>query len=311
LALVLRNNIGAYLHLSDSGSVVAAAFTLSFALLLPTVRGVLQGTQDFVALAISTSTEGVAKIAFAVALAYAGFGVAGVFAGYALASAINLVYTLFAVRKHWGSAATRLAIDARRLLKTMGGVIIGTSAITLMGFVDVPLVKHFFSPMDAGIYGAISVCGKMLYFVVGFIPTLVLPKATHRAAHGSAPGAVLLQGLLMTFAFAAAGLALFFTVPGTIVKITYGAAFLPAAQYIFVYGVAMSLLAATNVIVTYKIGLHRYNFVLPVVAVAILEPVGIHLFHATLWQVIQVLLAGNALAFGLTLLRTPFGKAAS
>ena len=306
LAGGLRNAIAGYLHLRDSSSVVAAAFTLSFALMLPTVRGVLQGTQDFGALAISSSSEAIGKITLAVAFAYAGFGVPGVFAGYALASALNMVYTFLAVRKHWDLSPTRLAIDTRRLLQTMGGVIVGTSTMTVMGFVDVPLVKHFFDATDAGIYGAVSVCGKMLLFIVGFIPMLVLPKATHRASHGRAPGTVLLKGLLMTFAFALCGLAVFYVAPQLVVKVTYGAAFLPAARYIFAYGVAMTLLAATNVVVSYKIGLHRYNFVVPLIALAILEPLGIHLFHASLWEVIDVLIAGNALAFGLCMIGTPF-----
>lgn len=310
LAIGLRNAVAEYLHLSDAGSVVAAAFTLSFALLLPTMRGVLQGTQDFIALAISNSTEGIAKIVFAVTFAFAGWGVRGVFAGYALASALNLVYTLLAVRTHWDERVTRLAIDTRRLLQTMGGVAVSTSAITVMGFVDVPLVKHFFSPTDAGLYSAISVCGKMLLFVVGFIPTLVLPKATERAANGRAPGSVLWQGLLMTAVLASVGLVAFYFVPQLIVKLTYGAAFLPAARYIFIYGVAMTFLAATNVIVTYKIGLHRYNFLLPVVAMAILEPAAIQFFHSSLPEVIRVLLVGNALACILSLIGTPFSASA-
>lgn len=309
VALAAHGAIANYLHLQNSANVIAAAFTLSFALVLPIVRGVLQGTQDFIALAFSTSSEAVAKIVLAVFFASVGFGVPGVFAGYAIAGGLNLVYTLVAVRKHWDARETRLAVDTRRLIQTMGGVIVGTSAITIIGFVDLPLVKHFFSATDAGIYGAVSVCGKMLLFVAGFVPTLVLPKAAHRAADGRAPGTVLIQGLFMTLLFACAGLAVFSLIPGFIVKLTYGAAFLPAARYIFLYGVAMSLLAATNVIVSYKIGLHNYNFVLPVIAIAILEPVGIHLFHASIAQVIEVLVVGNAIGFVLCLARTPFRAA--
>lgn len=307
LALAFRNAAAAYLHLPHAASIVAASVTLAFALLLPAVRGVLQGTQDFRALAFSMCLEAVGKIGLAVALAYAGFGVPGVFAGYAIASALAMLYTYAAVRTHWDDQPTRLAIDTRRLMQTTGGVVLGTSAITVMGFIDVPLVKHFFDAHEAGLYGAISVCGKMLFFVVSFIPTLVLPKAAQRAAHGRAPGAVLSQGLLLTLAFAAFGLAVFYFVPTVVVRVTYGAAFLPAAKYIFTYGVAMSLLAAANVIVSYKIGLHRYNFVLPLVVMAILEPAAINFFHASLGQVIFVLLAGNACAFALCLIGTPFG----
>lgn len=72
LALAFRNAAAAYLHLPHAASIVAASVTLAFALLLPAVRGVLQGTQDFRALAFSMCLEAVGKIGLAVALAYPG-----------------------------------------------------------------------------------------------------------------------------------------------------------------------------------------------------------------------------------------------
>jgi O-antigen/teichoic acid export membrane protein len=305
-AVLLRDPITAYLRLSNSATVVAAAFVVCFALVLPAVRGVLQGVQDFRAYAISITFEGLGKVGFAVALAYAGFGVPGVFAGYAFAGALSLAYTVHAVRRHWAPGVSELRIDIRRLLQTTGAVFVGTSALALIGFIDVPLVKHFFEPQKAGIYSAVSLCGKILFFVVGFVPVLILPKAAHRAAKGNASVGVLWQGLALMFVPASAGALAFFLFPQFIVRLTLGAAFTPAAPYIFEYGIAMVLLATTNAIVTYNIGLHRYIFVLPLIAVAVLEPTGIALFHASLQMVVEVMLATNALALIACLACTPF-----
>ena len=151
---------------------------------LPAIRGVLQGTQDFMSLAISTSIEAILRFALAVSFAFAGWGVSGIFLGYVLAGVVSFVYTIVAVRKHFGGASVHLTIDLRRLWQSTGGIVVGTSAITLLTFIDLPLVKHFFEPAQAGIYGAVTICGKMLFFAIGFIPTLVLPKAAGRAAKG-------------------------------------------------------------------------------------------------------------------------------
>ena len=311
LAVALRVQIAAYLHLADAAGVVAAAFALGCALLLPAIRGVLQGAQDFAAFAISTSIEAICRVGLAVIFVYAGYGVAGAFAGYSLASLLSLAYTLSAVRKHWSDIPTPLAIDTRRLLVTMGGVIVGTAAITVMSSIDIPLVKHFFSARDAGIYSAAAICGKMLFFVVGFVPALVLPKAAQRAAAGEPARAVLFQGLALTVALAASGLAVFLAAPQFVVRVTYGAAFVGAASYLFKYGLAMSLLGITNVVVTYKIGLHRYNFVWPLVCTAVSEPIAIQYFHTSLWSVINVLLAVNAVALTLCFLGEKSGIAVS
>jgi O-antigen/teichoic acid export membrane protein len=305
LAIAFRWQIAGYLHLSATAEVVAASCALGGGLLLPAVRAVLQGTQDFVAFAISISIDAVARVGLAVALVYAGYGVTGAFAAYAVASFLSLGYTLAAASGHWENVRAPLAIGARRLFATMGGAIVGTAAITFMGYIDVTLVKHFFSVTDAGIYSAASFGGKMLFFVVGFVPLLILPKAAQHAVAGKPARTILMQGVALTAALAGVGLAVFYLVPQIVIRITYGAAFIGAAPYLFEYGVAMSLLGITNVVVTYKVGLHRFGFVGPLLAMAVIEPLAIAFFHPTLNAVIHVLLAANAAALLFCLIDSP------
>jgi len=299
LAVALRRPIAEYLHLNPAhggGTVLAAAIVLGLTFTVPVMRAVLQGMQDFSRLAASSVIEGFGRLIFGVGLVLFGFGVGGVFSGYAVAMLSAGAVTMVFIRRHWGSGAAPLRINAARLIHTTGGVIVATSAITLLGYIDVPLVKHFFSATDAGIYSAVSVCGKMLFFLVGFVPMLVLPKAARRATAGLEPTRVLCEGLALTGALAALALASFELFSPLLVRITYGAAFLPAAKYVFAYGIAMALLAATNVVVNYKIGLHRYGFVVPLAIMAVVEPAAMQLFHATLWSIIDVLIVGNAVA---------------
>jgi len=301
LGIAFSAPVAAYLHLSSRADVIAAAFALGIGLLLPPVRGVLQGSQDFAAFAISISIDAVARIGLAVAMVAAGYGVAGAFAAYAVAGLLSLGYTLGAVRRHWSKEESPLVIDKRRLLVTMGGAVAGTAAITFMGYIDVALVKHLFTPPEAGIYSAASFCGKILFFVVGFVPLLILPKAAQRSIAGQPTGIVLLQGVAWTAVLALAGLAIFYVTPVAVVRMTYGNAFVGAAPYLFAYGAAMSLLGVTNVVVTYRIGLHRFAFVWPLLTAAAAEPLAIAFFHQTLWTVVNVILAINLAALLLCL----------
>ena len=299
---LFRAEVSGYLHLSWSSEAIAAAVALGFGFVLPVIRGVLQGVQDFTAYAVSIFAEAAGKIALSVGLVYAGYGVVGAFAGYAAASLLSFGYTLWAVRKHWLNVPTRLAIDRRRLLITMGGATAAIAAMTLMGFVDLVMVKHFFSARDAGLYGAAAFCGKILLLVVGFVPAMMLPKAARSAAGGGNGNAVLAQGIGITAAFATVMLGVFFLFPNTVVRVTYGADYALAAQYIFRYGVAMSLLGMSNVLVNYAVGMHRFAVVWPLAAIAIAEPVAITFFHTTLNSVINVLLATNLAATVLCLI---------
>jgi hypothetical protein len=109
--------------------------------------------------------------------------------------------------------------------------------------------------------------------------------------------------MAVVVAISLAGLVVYGAAPGLIVTLLAGAAFAPAAPYVFSYGIAMVLLAALNVVVTFKIGLHRFDFILPLAVVAAGEIVGISVHHATLGDVISVLIAGNAVALASSLYR--------
>jgi hypothetical protein len=146
------------------------------------------------------------------------------------------------------------------------------------------------------LYGALSLSGKILLFLVGFVPTVVLPKATRQALSGVSPTGVFLQALGLSLALSSAGLVLYYFFPALVVTTLAGSSFAPAAPYVFVYGIAMVLLAGLNLVVTYKIGIHRFDFIVPLALCAIGEIVGISFYHRSLSDVIDVLLIGNGLA---------------
>jgi hypothetical protein len=100
----------------------------------------------------------------------------------------------------------------------------------------------------------------------------------------------------LVLAFSGVGLVGYYVLPGFVITALAGASFAPAAPYVFSYGVATVLLAALTTVATYKIGIHRYDFVWPLAACTILELAGIALYHSTLSQIIGVLIAGNTLA---------------
>jgi O-antigen/teichoic acid export membrane protein len=201
------------------------------------------------------------------------------------------------VRSYAGAAGTPLRIDLGRLFVTSRGVALCTFALTSMSFADVLLVKHFFNPHIAGLYGAISLVGKVLLFVVGFVPTVVLPKATARATSGQPVLPILLQAFGATLGISTVGLVVIALAPHLVIRVMAGAAFADAAPYVFPYAVAMTLLAALTLVTTYRIGLARFGFVPWLVTVAAAEILAIQFFNGgRLEQVIRILLMGHTVA---------------
>ncbi len=289
--------IAAYLHAGSNGAVTITLAILALNVLLPALRGVLQGVEDFVAYGISTGLEAGLKLVLAIVLTSLGWGVNGALAAWALASLAALAYT-------YGTLAWRyrrvpvasLSIDYAKLGRTSANVAFATIVFTAMGFGDVLIVKHYFDSETAGLYGAAALAGKMLFYLVGFAPLVVLPRAAHEAAQGRAATPVLFVALGLVALIAGAGLVAYALAPRAIVTTLAGSAFAAAAPLVFPYGIAATLLAALGTIVFFKVGIHRFDFVLPIAAIALAELVTIVLYHPTARGIILVLIAGDGLA---------------
>ena len=295
--LALSAPIAAFLRVDDRLGVALAMTTIALSMSVSTLRGLYQGEEDFNGYAISIVLESTLKMVLGIGLAYAGFGLVGAFGGWALGSLVALIFTAFTLSaKVRGAVPAPLNVDARALLGTMTGVAIANVLLATVQNADLLVVKHVADPTSAGLYGALSLSGKILLFFVAFIPLVVLPKATRLALAGRPPGPILLQALGTSMAMSLPGLAFYFAEPRFVITLLAGAAFAPAAPYVFGYGFAMVELAVLSVLVSYKIGIHRFDFVAPLGLCALGEVVGISLYHRTLGDVIHVLVVGNFLA---------------
>jgi O-antigen/teichoic acid export membrane protein len=294
VTLVASPAVAWYLRVPDVVAVELTGLALAFNLVLPLARAVLQGVQDYGRFAISTTLDAVGRAVFGIALVHAGFGLRGAVGGIAIASALSLIYTIFAALGPLRGSRERVKLDLRRLVQSSAGVALATLFMTLIGFVDLPMVKHFFSPQDAGLYGAASLAGKVVLYALGFVPILVIPKAASRVVRGQPTPIVWISALAVTFAVSVPALLILAFAPVLVLQILTGSAFVAAAPLLLMYGSAMALMAGSNALVAYNIAVHRFHFLVPVGIAAAGEVGGIQLFHQSLTQVLFVLIAANA-----------------
>jgi hypothetical protein len=86
-----------------------------------------------------------------------------------------------------------------------------------------------------------------------------------------------------------------------VVTVIAGHAFGDAASLVVLYVVAAGALSLANVTASYKMGLHRYDFVPPAFAIAVAEVLVLSFWHPTLGAVVSVLAIGHACVFASTL----------
>jgi O-antigen/teichoic acid export membrane protein len=296
--------IANFLKVEDARAIALDVAIIGIVVANAPLRAVFQGLEEFTTFSILATTESLLKASLGILFVYMGFGVTGAFAGWTVGSMVSLLAAAtILLRRFPHVSRAPLFIDFRRLGITTANVAIAMSMLTVIGYFDVLVVKHYADPTTAGLYGALSLSGKILFFFVAFVPTVLLPKATRLALAGRSALPIFFQAMGIVVAISVAGLVVYGVAPGLIVTTLAGASFAPAAPYVFSYGVAMVLLAALNVVVTFKIGLHRFDFIVPLTFVAVGEIVGISLHHARLGDVISVLICGNVVALAASLYR--------
>lgn len=301
--VLLRAPIARFFNVPPDGLAITAVL-VALTIMLPPLRAVLQGIEDFGRYAISSAIEGLVKSGLGIWLALLGFGVFGALCGYAVGIALALVYTWFVLeRMYAGAHLDEVHVDWRRVMQTIGGAALITITLTALSYADALIVKHSMPATVAGLYAAVSLGGKILLFVTSFLPLVVLPKAANSAARGASPLSTLGAAAAIWGIVSVGGLAVFFVASPLILRTLVGPQFLSASGLLFWYALAMTLLAGMNVVANYKIALHRFDFVYPFIAVTVGELVTISFYHPTLQAVIAVLVAGNALGLGASLYR--------
>lgn len=299
---VERDPIARFFHLTDAVSVLVSAVGLALYFIVLVQRGVLQGAHQFEDYSISLALESAARVAVGVALVGV-FAASGALAGIAVSLVLAALYNAWRFRRRFGALASRVVLDRATTVKVATNIGLGQTAITVLTFYDIPLVKHAFDAHSAGLYAAAAFVGRAVIAICAFIPTIVLPKATARAAAGRSPLPLLAAAVGCAVAFVAVATLAAAVAPRFIVTLISARAFADAGPLVLTYVLASGALAVAGVISSYQFGLHRYTFVLPMCAAAAAEIVTLAVWHPSLRAVVGVLLAGHLCVLAATLIR--------
>lgn len=155
---------------------------------------------------------------------------------------------------------------------------------------DIALVKHYFPPEQAGIYAALTLIGKTVFFINYSIGGLLVPVMSNRSAkkiHSHKPLLIVIcLVLLINIGTLISSIAL----PNYTIRFLVKDAFPLISPYLIPYLIAVACVSITAVFTTYNLIINRFLFpVLSLVAVVV-EIIGISLFHSSLHQVVNVLL---------------------
>ncbi len=256
--------------------------------LIPVARGILQGTQSFTALSINVFVEGAAKFLSGALLVYLGFKVFGAIAAILIAYLITLLF--FYKPLHHLFFLHKEPFATKEVYTYTLPVLLMLLSLTAFFSVDVLLVKHFFSPEDAGFYSALSLLGKVIFFGSLSISQVMFPKVSELADKGEKTHPLFLKSLgILVFCLAVA-IIVFFSFPQLLVSLLFGDAFLSIIPLVGPFALFIAAYSLVYFTCFYSISLKKTFFIYILIFFNILQIALIWIYHVHLNQIVYLLI---------------------
>lgn len=170
-------------------------------------------------------------------------------------------------------------------------------AFTSLFSTDVLLVKHFFDPFQAGIYGALSTLGKIIFFATSPVTATMFPIVSKRKSIGEAYHKVFVLALGIVLSVSLAITLFYFLFPTFAIRTLYGSAYLAAKGVLVWMGIFVSFYSLTSLLVNYSLSLGRSKIIVFPLLGALFQIPLIWIWHASLIQVTQVSLGITVFMF--------------
>lgn len=277
-----RNPVAGYLHLPDGDIPAVLAIGIAVYVPLGVRRGAMQGLCSFGRLSVSFVIEAITRFLAGVILVGVGYGVLG--AVGAISAAVVAAYFFpplgpeLRAKSEPGIPAS-FGEGIQAIVFFVGQVIINN--------IDIILVKHFFTPELAGLYAAVALVGRLVYFaswqvVSAMFPVSAAAKPKDEDPHLVSWSLLAVLGISVLFVLI---LSLF---PHLVIQTILGVSFHQGEPLLALYAAATGLYSLSVVLMTYEMSRRIANTGWLQLLFSGVLVVAITAFHNTLRQVIAV-----------------------
>jgi len=289
-----------FLQINETRLLYAVAVGILFSSFSTITMGALAGLQRFNDVALNGVVSVISKLFFGFVLVAAGLKAFGGLLGFVFSAIVGFCLSLFQLPKGMiklSALPDPIILDKKDIYGYFLPVGLYTLCFFALTNMDIILVKHFFSPIEAGFYSVAQMVGKIVLFVPSAIGVVMFPKIVDHHARKEDAKAILKKCLLVVGILC--GLVSFFALlcPAFILKVLTGHDQPQAISLVKFFAISMSFFALVNIFMIYHLSLRRMRFIYFMSVMTIFQFFGIWLFHNTLASVLLTLTLCSVVLF--------------
>jgi O-antigen/teichoic acid export membrane protein len=288
-----RDILAAFLQVEDSNLIVLLGILTMVVFFFTANGAILQGLLKFEIYTLSTLLNSILRVLLAVGLVYLGFGVGGALGGLVLALLVSYFVGYLALKRY---IKTGGRTDWRELMRATIPAFVALLGLTLLNNLDVVLVKHFFTPQEAGFYGAAVITSRVIIFASLPITQVVFPVITQRYEAKRAFHHLVQYALGIT-AMIGVGVSVFYLLfPELVLRVFFfgrSLEFAGAAPLLASMGLFVTFYSVNTLFIYLFLSLHKVKFALAPLLAGLVQGLIIWQNHTSLSAVVAINIGVN------------------
>lgn len=287
--IILSPILSNFLQLDNVLPVVLISFFFILNLPITANRAVLQGTLSYSYLAINSITEISLKVIVSVLLVFFNLKLTGALLGPLVGTTTGYILSFIELKFIFSKSKVKKTSFFDKNSKTvLISLLLMTLSLIMFVNMDIILVKHFFTPFQAGEYVALSTVSKIIYYAVGPVIIVMFPTISSRISSGLPYILPLLGTLVVTLGVSSLMIFINFFFPKLVIGILFGAKYYGAASYLGIFSFFITIFTVNSILTHFFISVSYYK-PLPFLFLApILQTILMLFFHQTISQIIWI-----------------------
>ena len=288
------HSISQFLKIDQKIVLILTPFFI-FSILSTVYKAFLQGSLKFKELTITSNLDLLGRLSFGVIFVYFGMSVFGGILGIVLGAFTAFVLARFFLRDYRTTDSKVKFTKIKDIAAYSIPVFISSAATLSLLSTDVILVKHFFDPHVAGLYAALSTLGRIIYFGATPVSAVMFPMVSKKHSKGESYLKIFAFSLVLTLFISLAVLGIYWQFPEFSIKMLYGSGYVEASPLLLHFGLFVAICTLSIFMLQFFISRFKTSAAYLVLIGAIVQIVGIWLFHRSLNQVINVSITVSSL----------------
>lgn len=303
--VVLNTLVANYLNIPHGTVIYIFAVFLAFSFINVVPMAYLQGLLRFKAFAFLSLVSQFLRLIIPLGLVYAGFAVTGAYTGLTLVGLLTFFVALLLLAKNFNQGKTPVGDEAqessipvvyKQLLIFSLPVLFINLGINLLNNTDIVMVKHFFSPYEAGVYAGVVTMCKVYLFGASIVQVVMFPQISHLHALGENYKSRFLKFLMLQLLLTFGGLGIFTVFPSPINNLMFGGKFVDSVTYLPLFALFVALYILITFLSMFLLAISKTKAFLVILPTCVLQYILISTFHTNLFSVIKANILSTGLA---------------